>query len=371
MTNKLSMQDIIDMLALQHDIPKEEAEKFIVELFNVIELGLSADELVKIKDFGTFRLIIIQERESVDINTQDKIVIPSHRRISFIPAQSLKSLVNKPFAHFETTPLNDGIVLENIEEDSSSDDDLSGEDDLIEENDKVLNKTEKVSPVILMDADASSHILNNHTQNLSNEGGDKEEKLDLLAVDAANNTSKAEEMELIITEAKSPIDSSITTKTKTKTKSKSKRSFLPWYIATAILMVLLVLVFYKFYPVKESPTKQGVQDSVIPKPIQEITTVVKDTISQETIEPVAEPIEIVKMERGKTLRLIALDKYGNREFWVYIYLKNKDKITNPDVVPVGLDLILPNKTEYDIDAEDPASVAKAKKTGDEEMKKFW
>ena len=83
------------------------------------------------------------------------------------------------------------------------------------------------------------------------------------------------------------------------------------------------------------------------------------------------PIKTVEMSPGKTLRLIALDKFGDREFWVYIYMKNEDKIKNPDVVPVGLKLELPHAEEFDMDANNHNHVSKAKKLGDEMMKKFW
>ena len=132
MSSKLNMQNIIDLLVAKNDISKEEAESFIVELFYLIEKGLATDELTKIKDLGTFKLTHIQERESVDVNTKEKILIPAHRRVTFVPAQLLKSLVNKPFAHFETTPLNEGVFVEGISQNASSDEaleDNSDEDD--------------------------------------------------------------------------------------------------------------------------------------------------------------------------------------------------------------------------------------------------
>src|SRR5690554_4142544 len=139
MSHKLNMQDLIDLLTSDGTLTKEEAEKFVIEFFSVIEQGLSKDELVKIKDFGTFKLTPIQERESIDVNTQEKIIIPAHRRVSFLPAQILKNLVNKPFAHFETTPLNDGIVLENVEQEVAFGNN-NGEDSLKEDDEKDLHE---------------------------------------------------------------------------------------------------------------------------------------------------------------------------------------------------------------------------------------
>lgn len=95
-----------------------------------------------------------------------------------------------------------------------------------------------------------------------------------------------------------------------------------------------------------------------------------EVLSVERIEDTPKELEKVVLQDGKTLRIIAEDKFGNREFWVYIYLKNKNKIRNPNIVSVGTELIIPDSTEYDIDASDPQSIAKAKALGDSELEKF-
>lgn len=91
-------------------------------------------------------------------------------------------------------------------------------------------------------------------------------------------------------------------------------------------MTLFILITYKlFYQGNSTPPKQVVEESDIPKQIKQTPPVNKSAISHEADESI-ESVETIKMEAGKTLRLIALDKYGSREFWVYIYLKNKEKI---------------------------------------------
>lgn len=80
--------------------------------------------------------------------------------------------------------------------------------------------------------------------------------------------------------------------------------------------------------------------------------------------------EKIILPKGKTLRLLAQDIFGNREFWVYIYFANRDKIPDPNRVPSDTELLLPDKSTYSIDAEDPQSVAKAKSLGDEVLRKF-
>lgn len=111
-----SIKDLARIVSDRNDIPVTEAEQFIVEMFNLLKEGLSLDELVKIKGLGTFRVQTIQERKSVNVNTGQTIIIDSHERISFTPDNSMKESVNKPFAHFETVPINEGVVFEDIED---------------------------------------------------------------------------------------------------------------------------------------------------------------------------------------------------------------------------------------------------------------
>lgn len=133
MNDKLSLQDLADILSKQTEISKKDAEIFFKELFQVILDNIYQNEIVKIKDFGTFKLTAISSRESVDVNTGEKIEIPAHYRFTFLPDKTLKELVNKPFAQYQSVLLEDGIDPSdiNFELTSNNDDDVS---DDIEEN---------------------------------------------------------------------------------------------------------------------------------------------------------------------------------------------------------------------------------------------
>lgn len=133
-TDKLNLPEIIELLASKAEISEKEAEDFIKEMFSVISETLSEDYMVKVKDFGTFKLSSVQARESVDVNTGEKIEIPAHQRLNFIPATALKELVNKPFSHFETVLLNEGVAFEDmtsIEEDDDADTDFLEDSELL------------------------------------------------------------------------------------------------------------------------------------------------------------------------------------------------------------------------------------------------
>lgn len=93
-----------------------------------------------------------------------------------------------------------------------------------------------------------------------------------------------------------------------------------------------------------------------------------DTLAaEELLLPTPAPekdIETVRLGKGETLRILAERLFGNREFWVYIYLENKNIISDPNRVPAGISLLVPDTRQYGIDAADPASVQSAKQQGD-------
>lgn len=144
MNERLTIQDLIDLLAAKQGISKKDAEVFVKEFFLLIEQALEKDKNVKIKGLGTFKLIDVDSRESVNINTGERFQIKSHTKVSFSPDTSLRDTINKPFAHFETVVLNAGTVLEDTpvemegeEEDAVLDDvateDMATEDVVVED----------------------------------------------------------------------------------------------------------------------------------------------------------------------------------------------------------------------------------------------
>ena len=115
MSRKLLPADFIDIIAQNQGITKKKSEAFIRAFFEVIEEGLRNDSFVKIKGFGTFKLVSVSERESVNINTGERFQISGHTKISFLPDSSFKELINRPFSHFETIVIPDSTTLEEIE----------------------------------------------------------------------------------------------------------------------------------------------------------------------------------------------------------------------------------------------------------------
>ena len=124
--SKISLSDLAQRLAEKSGISLQDAELFIRKMFDVANEGLQSDKLVKMKWLGTFKVMAVKDRESVDVNTGERIIIEGRDKISFTPDNILKEIVNKPFAQFETVVVNDGVdfdevdrKFENTEEDGS------------------------------------------------------------------------------------------------------------------------------------------------------------------------------------------------------------------------------------------------------------
>ena len=122
MNDKLTLQELIDLLAARHQMEQHDADAFVKAFWALVEEGLKRDNYVKIKGLGTFKLIDTEARESIDIHTGERIEIQSHARITFTPDATLRDQINRPFAHFETVILNEGIQFDNLDEKPEDDD---------------------------------------------------------------------------------------------------------------------------------------------------------------------------------------------------------------------------------------------------------
>ena len=106
---KLTIQDIAKVLSDRKGLSKKDASNFVNEMFDIIQQALERDMVVKVKGLGTFKIIDVDPRESVNVNTGERVLIEGHNKITFTPDQLLKEIVNKPFSQFETVVLNEGV----------------------------------------------------------------------------------------------------------------------------------------------------------------------------------------------------------------------------------------------------------------------
>ena len=111
---KVSVAWIAEAIAGKHGLTQKDAEQFVATFFDLINEALHEEKMVKVKGLGTFKVIDVRERESINVNTGERVVIESHGKISFTPDPIMRDLVNKPFAQFETVMLNDDVDIEEL-----------------------------------------------------------------------------------------------------------------------------------------------------------------------------------------------------------------------------------------------------------------
>ena len=157
MNNRLTIQDLAGLLAEYTGKDKNSSERFLREFIAVVSEGVYTDKLVKVKGLGTFKIIPVEKRESIHVNTGERFVIPGHYKFSFLPDKELRELVNKPFSFFETTELGENVDFSDMDvvpdepeikeaEDESVEEVMPEENHLSEEDSVVPSKEELVVP---------------------------------------------------------------------------------------------------------------------------------------------------------------------------------------------------------------------------------
>ena len=142
---KISLSNIAEELAIKSGLTREAADVFVHAFVRTIEKGLQEDGMVKIKGLGTFKLQEMSDRSSVDVNTGERITIKGYHKVTFTPDSTLKELVNRPFAHFEPTELNDGYPdEEDVDKELIVD---TGKEDEVCVPDATCEQTEPDTPV--------------------------------------------------------------------------------------------------------------------------------------------------------------------------------------------------------------------------------
>ena len=97
--------------------------------------------------------------------------------------------------------------------------------------------------------------------------------------------------------------------------------------------------------------------------LDELLPIDNDPITTNLVEFDQKQTETIILSEGKTLRLLALELFGDKAFWVYIYQENVDIIPNPNRITSGLKLRIPDIDKYYIKKDDSESIYKAIQEG--------
>ena len=488
--DKISTQEIAELLSLKAGISKKAADDFIKQLFVTIEDNLLAGEQVKIKNLGTFKLQWNEPRKSVNVQTGEEIILAGYNKVSFTPDAGLKDLVNEPYAHLEPVVLDENNepeqeempepetdvlpdplrifteqaneikdILSEIQSLSAVHNAASQDEDEEEETEEdiVLSDTYEDDEAILSEDDEMA----TEAQNIQlQEDIEEEEDVDVIVksqeVEVQRNTEEAIvktvaeptvnvapeptteifekqeealETELISqttnTESEKTIEPQTTAANDTTppvTVAPKTRKRKPFFkrVWVWLLIVLLVLVgsaiavyfsssciscWFEYKVLNQSQREQfqkvtntledfGLNiksifiaeqpdtlvvspDTIVAQKLPEVDTLPKVVAPEKTVSPVdsldillTKPrvyTEFIGSERiveGSRLTRISERYYGTRDFWVYIYEANKERIKNPDMIPIGTLIKIPKVDARLLDAQNPKVMSKARELHD-------
>ena len=175
---KIYLNELVDLLAQKAKISKREAQQFLSAVIETIQEGVNEDKQVKIKGLGTFKVVDVDARESVNVNTGARVTIESHQKLTFTPDTAMKELVNRPFSQFETVVLNDGVEF---------DEDMMEEPSVAEEEEAV-----PVAPVV---EETPATVVEQNTPEVVEETEEMpvvEEKQEILVVEEKQETPVVE-----------------------------------------------------------------------------------------------------------------------------------------------------------------------------------
>ena len=154
---KITIQEIATRLTEQNGLSKKDAVNFTNKIFDLIRDALERDKSVKVKGLGTFKIIDVDSRESVNVNTGERVLIEGHNKITFTPDVLMKELVNKPFSQFETIVLNDGVDFKDPSEEEVEEAVTESDSDAMPLVDFVAE--EKPAPEDLSDEDIPEWVI--------------------------------------------------------------------------------------------------------------------------------------------------------------------------------------------------------------------
>lgn len=409
MNNRLSIQDLALILSEQTGKSTEEALRFLQEFIAVVSEGVYNDKLVKVKGLGAFKIIRVEERASVSVNSGERFVIPSHYKFTFTPDKELKELVNKPFSLFDTVELNEEVDFSDVDVSAETSVAEDAADDSSEEilpdgiPEQAIEAPQTPEPEVKPEPAVEEETAPQEESEAETETtpepeveaepepeiATEEEKTEVLATPPAAVEQPSEEPPVVSAEKPKPAEpvSSVSGYKEYRRKRRrnaSRKLLFP--IACLFVVIVLGIVYIVCLsgrttvnknwepPMAEvgNPTPEAgmnpvpadstgvtppdsaslAADSVVAEP-----PVVEENQPEET--PKSDILALVTIKAGDRLASFAKQYYGHKFFWVYIYQYNQDIISDPNNIPIGTELRIPDPGLYGIDATDRSSIDKA------------
>lgn len=395
MNNRLSIQDLALILSEQTGKSTEEALRFLQEFIAVVSEGVYNDKLVKVKGLGTFKIIRVEERASVSVNSGERFVIPSHYKFTFTPDKELKELVNKPFSLFDTVELNEEVDFSDVDVSAETSGAEEAADDSSEEilpdgiPEQAIEAPQTPEPEVKPEPEVEEEAVPQEeakaepeaeTETTPEPEVEAEPELKAEAETTPQEEAKAEPKQA------EPVSSVSGYKEYRRKRRRSASRKLLFPIACLFVVIVLGIVYIvclsgrttvnkNWEPPMAEVGNPTPEVGMNPVPADSTGVTPPDSASLATDSVVAEPpvveenqpeetpksdiLALVTIKAGDRLASFAKQYYGHKFFWVYIYQYNQDIISDPNNIPIGTELRIPDPGLYGIDATDRSSIDKA------------
>ena len=369
--DKISAQDIIDSLVAKTDISKQQADDFFKTFISTIETALLANDFVKVKNLGTFKLQWVAPRKSVNVQTGEDIEIEGHYKVVFTPEKELKEEVNKPFAHLESVVLDGGTPADKQKEEPNPMASLAEQagsiKSLLTEIQEMGSDETTELPAPIEEVPAAAVVEKNPVA----EEKPKAEKKPVAEVKKAVVEKKQETIH------------------HHHHYQEEKKNKTIWWILLGILLVIGVLLALYFIPPQNNSFQHWVNKHVFGYDTAEYDAIrarARDRIKQaksadfqqeqlKQEEPQVvqddfsrafddrhnnrEILATVRMNTGNRLTHLAQVHYGSPHFWVYIYEANREIISNPNLIPIGTTIRIPKMNPLLVDPTSSRAIEQA------------
>ncbi|MDE5790437.1 MAG: HU family DNA-binding protein [Muribaculaceae bacterium] len=387
MNNKITLPALVALLALKSGLTKEKSEEFLREFFRLISETLKEGEGVKIKALGTFKIMSVETRKSVNVTNGEEIIIPGHNRIVFVASREIADEINAPFSMFDSVELNPEAEEEIMA--SLTDQPLH------EEKESALKQEPAVEVTPEPEIEKNQEVISEEKEEKGLEAAEQPseniaseiiEQPAEIAENVSECIEEPEEMEI----PESEIEIS-------ERKGKGRMRFVMGFVSGLVLAMLLGAAGYYFFIYKngmtlqeknnevpvQSPTPNDSINKIVNEPVEiinEAASVLKDTLAISEVTPEKEKTiadtqpsdKVVKDVIGphNYLTTMAQRHYGDYNLWAFIYEENKSFLGHPDRIKPGTEVVVPPLSKYGIDPKNPDDVKKAKQLGLEIYKRY-
>ena len=378
MNDKITLHELVDLFARKSQLSQADAVLFAKEFLSLIEEALAKDKYVKVKGLGTFKLITVDATEETIPSGQETTDSQSHTRVSFIPETGLKDLVNKPFAHFQPVLLKDEVHFTDLPEgetevesqETVTEEEKTGETDVViksptepatEETDEVLPQTEVASPIEEEPVQASIT-----EKVISEEEEVKEKQEDTLPekeerIPAADLSPSGKEANVpwcmiasillagifiggivtwVLTSGRRYIPEQVVEKLMNET----QKTPAPVVVSDSLQLADTLVVKTDSSLVQKKDTLKTAAKKEEKTPAASTPVPKRETLADTVEYQITGNQGSYTLKPGESLVRVALKFYGNKKLWPYLVKHNKAIIKNPDNVPVGTTIQIPQLT---------------------------